>query len=46
MKAPLDQGNLIICCAGSHENYIGSVGRQNDNNIFRVGTFKNKNTDH
>ena len=33
---------------GSRENYFGSVSRQNNDNIlsFRVGTSKNKKTDH
>ena len=28
----LGEGNLICCCTGSRGNYIGWVGRQNDNN--------------
>ena len=31
---------------GSRENYIGSVGRQNNNLSFRVDIYKNKNIDH
>ena len=26
------QGNLIICCMASQENYVGLVGPQNNNN--------------
>ena len=26
------EGNLIFCCTGSRENYIGLVGRQSNNN--------------
>ena len=29
------EGNLIFCCAGSRENYIGLVGRQNNNPKFQ-----------
>ena len=28
----LGKGNLFFCCTGNQENYIGSVGQQNDNN--------------
>ena len=29
----LGKGNLIFCCTGSRENYFGSVGQQNNNNL-------------
>ena len=28
----LGEGNLIFCCTGSRENFVRSVGRQNNNN--------------
>ena len=46
----LGEGNLIICCTGSRENYVGS--RRSVGKIviiilsFRVATSKSKNTAH
>ena len=28
LQCKYGEGNLIFCCAGSRENYFGSVGRQ------------------
>ena len=36
----------LNCCADSWENYFGSVGRQNNNPKFQVGTSENKIIDH
>ena len=42
VKSNLGRGNLIFCCMGNQDNYFGLVSQQS----IRVGTSKNKNTDH
>ena len=43
----LGEGNLIFCCMGSQESYVGSIGWQKNNNPqFQGWHIWNKNIDH
>ena len=44
----LGEGNLIFCCMGSQESYVGSIGWQKNNNNpqFQGWHIRNKNIDH
>ena len=44
----IGKGNLVFCCTGSWENYVGLFGWQNNINNPQLKGWpsKNKNIDH